>query len=228
MLEERGARVSYAECYRRARPQGDPGALLQAWARGEVHAVSGYRSLASSMSRIASATSPSPTRSSVSAARARRFSPSPQAGGGGWAGLRRRAVAATAEQGLAWQETFDFGTGGLNLAYEVMRGYDAMVLVDASRQGGEPGTLYVMEPAPADVDDYFVREGEVISGGPGMSWESLAVPTSFSPSTFERPTTSSHSCSIVLIRATDSSICAFAAASRPPADTKGTASARTP
>ena len=37
----------------------------------------------------------------------------------------------------------DFGTGGLDLAYELMRGYDALVLLDASRQGGEPGTLYV-------------------------------------------------------------------------------------
>jgi hydrogenase maturation protease len=40
----------------------------------------------------------------------------------------------------------DFGTGGLDLAYEVIRGYSALVLLDASRQGGEPGTLYVMEP----------------------------------------------------------------------------------
>jgi len=40
---------------------------------------------------------------------------------------------------------FDFATGGLDLAHEVMRGYDALVLVDISRQGGEPGTLYVME-----------------------------------------------------------------------------------
>jgi len=45
----------------------------------------------------------------------------------------------------------DFGTGGLDLAYEVMRGYDALVLVDVSRQGGEPGTLYVMEADEADV-----------------------------------------------------------------------------
>ncbi len=45
----------------------------------------------------------------------------------------------------------DFGTGGLDLAYEVMRGYDALMLVDISRQGGEPGTLYVMEAAEADV-----------------------------------------------------------------------------
>jgi hydrogenase maturation protease len=45
----------------------------------------------------------------------------------------------------------DFGTGGLDLAYEVMRGYDALMLVDVSRQGGEPGTLYVMEADEADV-----------------------------------------------------------------------------
>jgi hydrogenase maturation protease len=46
---------------------------------------------------------------------------------------------------------FDFGTGGLDLAYEVMRGYDALVLIDVSRQGGEPGTLYVMEAREEDV-----------------------------------------------------------------------------
>ena len=46
----------------------------------------------------------------------------------------------------------DFGTGGLDLAYEVMRRYDALILVDISRQGGEPGTLYVMEAAEEDVE----------------------------------------------------------------------------
>ena len=46
----------------------------------------------------------------------------------------------------------DFGTGGLDLAYEVMRGYDALVLVDVSRRGGEPGTLYVMEVDPATIE----------------------------------------------------------------------------
>jgi uroporphyrinogen-III synthase len=40
MLTQRGARVSYAECYRRTRPAGDPAGLLQAWSRGEVQAVS--------------------------------------------------------------------------------------------------------------------------------------------------------------------------------------------
>ena len=55
----------------------------------------------------------------------------------------------------------DFGTGGLDLAYEVMRGYDALVLVDVSRQGGEPGTLYVIEPDPAEITP--IEDGEVVS-----------------------------------------------------------------
>jgi hydrogenase maturation protease len=52
----------------------------------------------------------------------------------------------------------DFGSGGLDLAYEVMRGYDALILVDVSRQGEPPGTLYVMEVEAADVD------GEIADG----------------------------------------------------------------
>lgn len=48
----------------------------------------------------------------------------------------------------------DFGTGGLNLAYEVMRGYDGLILLDASEQGEPPGTLYVME-----VDEESVVKG---------------------------------------------------------------------
>jgi hydrogenase maturation protease len=56
----------------------------------------------------------------------------------------------------------DFGTGGLDLAYEVMRGYDALILVDVSRQGGEPGTLYVMEPDEESVDA-GIEDGQVLN-----------------------------------------------------------------
>ena len=55
----------------------------------------------------------------------------------------------------------DFGTGGLDLAYEVMRGYDALVLVDVSRQGEPPGTLYVME-ADADDVDGSIEDGQAL------------------------------------------------------------------
>jgi hydrogenase maturation protease len=64
----------------------------------------------------------------------------------------------------------DSGTGGLDLAYELMRGYDALVLVDVSRQGGEPGTLYVMEPDPAEIKP--IADGEVINPH-GMDPESV-------------------------------------------------------
>jgi hydrogenase maturation protease len=57
---------------------------------------------------------------------------------------------------------FDFGTGGLDLAYEVMRGYDALVLVDVSRQGGDPGTLYVMEALEAEVEA-GIEDGQVLN-----------------------------------------------------------------
>lgn len=40
VLESRGARVAYAQCYRRVRPAADPAALLAAWGRGEIDAVS--------------------------------------------------------------------------------------------------------------------------------------------------------------------------------------------
>jgi hydrogenase maturation protease len=55
----------------------------------------------------------------------------------------------------------DFGTGGLDLAYEVMRGYDALVLLDVSRQGGDPGTLYVMEPDEEDIAA-GIEDGEML------------------------------------------------------------------
>ena len=56
----------------------------------------------------------------------------------------------------------DAGTGGLDLAYEVMRGYDALVILDVSRQGGEPGTLYVMEPEEESVNG-GIEDGQVIN-----------------------------------------------------------------
>jgi hydrogenase maturation protease len=56
----------------------------------------------------------------------------------------------------------DAGTGGLDLAYEVMRGYDGLVILDVSKQGGEPGTLYVMEPDEDEVDG-GIEDGEVIN-----------------------------------------------------------------
>ena len=55
----------------------------------------------------------------------------------------------------------DFGTGGLDLAYEVMRGYDALLLIDVSKQGGEPGTLYVIDPNDEEIKP--IDDGETVN-----------------------------------------------------------------
>jgi len=55
----------------------------------------------------------------------------------------------------------DFGTSGLDLAYEVMRGYAALVLIDCTRQGGAPGTLYVMEADPESIEA-GIEDGDII------------------------------------------------------------------
>jgi len=49
-------------------------------------------------------------------------------------------------------EIRDFGTGGLKLAYDLMKGYDGLILVDASARGEKPGTLFVIEPNENEVD----------------------------------------------------------------------------
>ena len=72
--------------------------------------------------------------------------------------VARRMEAEGVPSGVT---VMDFGTGGLDLAYEVMRGYDALVILDASRHGGEPGTLYVIEPDRDEIAPEIV-DGEMI------------------------------------------------------------------
>ena len=40
----------------------------------------------------------------------------------------------------------DFGIRGVHLAYELLDGYDALVLVDAVPMGEPPGTVAIIEP----------------------------------------------------------------------------------
>lgn len=73
-------------------------------------------------------------------------------------GFATAVVARLAEQArLEWPEwvrLHDYGIGGVHLAYDLLEGYDEVVLVDAmQRPGGRPGTVYVIEveqPPPAD------------------------------------------------------------------------------
>ncbi|MEU2156125.1 hydrogenase maturation protease [Streptomyces sp. NPDC019396] len=43
-------------------------------------------------------------------------------------------------------EVADIGIRGVHLAYRLLDGFDTLVLVDATARGGEPGTLYLIEP----------------------------------------------------------------------------------
>jgi hydrogenase maturation protease len=43
-------------------------------------------------------------------------------------------------------EVADFGIRGMDLAYALQDDYDVVVFVDATPRGGEPGTVYLLEP----------------------------------------------------------------------------------
>lgn len=58
-------------------------------------------------------------------------------------------------------EVVDFGVRGVHLAYQLLDGYDTLVLVDATARGGAPGTLYLIE---ADGAGPVAPGGAVLDG----------------------------------------------------------------
>ena len=58
-------------------------------------------------------------------------------------------------------EVVDFGIRGLDLAYALQDGYEAVIFVDALPRGEEPGTVYLIEPE-------IEEEGEVALDTHGM------------------------------------------------------------
>ena len=42
-------------------------------------------------------------------------------------------------------ELLDVGIRGMHLAYQLLDGYTALVLIDATARGGSPGELYLLE-----------------------------------------------------------------------------------
>jgi hydrogenase maturation protease len=59
----------------------------------------------------------------------------------------------------------DFGISGVHLAYELLEGYDALVLIDAVSNGDPPGTVCVLEPEfePEDDEDDDEEDEAAIS-----------------------------------------------------------------
>jgi hydrogenase maturation protease len=58
-------------------------------------------------------------------------------------------------------EVVDFGIRGLDLGYALQKDYELVVFVDATPRGGEPGTVYLIEPE-------IVEDGEVSLDTHGM------------------------------------------------------------
>ena len=50
-------------------------------------------------------------------------------------------------------EVRDFGIRGVHLAYQLLDGYDLLVIVDTVQRGHAPGSLYVIEHGPAPARD---------------------------------------------------------------------------
>jgi hydrogenase maturation protease len=58
-------------------------------------------------------------------------------------------------------DVVDFGIRGYDLAYTIMDGYAATILVDTAARGNPPGTLYLIEP---DREEIAKLEPEVPDG----------------------------------------------------------------
>jgi hydrogenase maturation protease len=62
----------------------------------------------------------------------------------------------------------DYGIRSYDLAYALMREWDQIILVDAVPRGGQPGTLYTMEPEldqgtpPATIDAHSMTPAAVL------------------------------------------------------------------
>jgi hydrogenase maturation protease len=63
--------------------------------------------------------------------------------------VARRMLGRSYPSGV---KVVDFGIRGLDVAYALLDGHDAVILVDATQRGGAPGTLYVIEPDLAEFE----------------------------------------------------------------------------
>lgn len=69
-------------------------------------------------------------------------------------------------------EVVDIGIRGVHLAYQLLDGYRALVLVDATSRGGEPGTLYLIEP-DLDAFDKEPSQGQALLDAHSMDPETV-------------------------------------------------------
>ncbi|CAN5850097.1 hydrogenase maturation protease [soil metagenome] len=81
--------------------------------------------------------------------------------------VARRLAAHTLPDGV---EVADFGIRGVHLAFQLLDGYDRLILVDAAPRGEQPGTLSVIAP---DLSGGGGRENAGIVDAHGMEPDSM-------------------------------------------------------
>jgi hydrogenase maturation protease len=77
--------------------------------------------------------------------------------------VARRLAAADLPD---WAQAVDYGIRGMHLAYDLANGYESAILVDATPRGGEPGTIYVIEPdltGPVAAEDAGQAENPIFN-----------------------------------------------------------------
>jgi hydrogenase maturation protease len=65
-----------------------------------------------------------------------------------------------------WVHVVDYGIRGMHLAYDLAGGYNSAILIDATARGGEPGTIYVIEPDRQAVPAGTESEDATLAGSP--------------------------------------------------------------
>ena len=53
---------------------------------------------------------------------------------------------------------FEAGIAGIALVQELMSGYDLLIIADTVQRGGDPGTIYVIEPQVPELDEKAAYE----------------------------------------------------------------------
>jgi hydrogenase maturation protease len=82
--------------------------------------------------------------------------------------VARRLGAETWPDGV---DVADFGIRGVHLAYQLLEGYDTLILIDAAARGEPPGTIFVLEPDFAHEETIERTESGFLLDAHGMDPE---------------------------------------------------------
>ena len=82
--------------------------------------------------------------------------------------VARRLSTETWPDGV---QVMDFDIRGVHLAYQLLEGYDTLVLIDAASRGEQPGTVFLLEPDFAREENLERMENGFLLDAHGMDPE---------------------------------------------------------